>query len=139
VGTEQHPSGARPIEVTAVVVLSVIQSAFLMGAGVLVLWASDRADVAASIEIGRSDVVVAGWLLVVVGAVQAALAAGLATGREWVRSIYAVIATLELAPAVYALVALQEVRAGGVVSLVLSVGVLWLLYGSPRSQAYFAT
>lgn len=137
-GTEQHPSGARPVEVTAVVLLSLVQAVLLVGAGGLVLWASDRSDVAAAIEVGHSDVVVAGWILVLLGATQLALAAGLASGREVVRSIYAVVATLELAPAVYVLVAIQDVRAGGVVSLVLSVGVLWLLYGAPRSQAYFA-
>ena len=38
---------------------------------------------------------------------------------------------------VESLVALQDVRDGAVLSLVLSVGVLWLLYGAPRSQAFF--
>ena len=120
------------------VVLSVLQATLLVGAGALVLLAQDRADVAASIEVARSDVAIAGWVLVVIGAAQALLAAGLASGRELVRSIYAVIATLQLAPAVYSLVALQDVRNGAVLSLVLSVGVLWLLYGAPRSQAFFA-
>jgi hypothetical protein len=139
VGSERHQSDTRPVEVNAVVGLSVVQAALLLGAGGLVLWASDRSDVAAAIEVGHSDVVVAGWVLILLGALQLVLAAGLASGREAVRSIYAIVATLELAPAVYVLVALQDVRSGGVVSLVLSVGVLWLLYGSPRSQAYFAT
>ena len=126
------------MEVTAVVVLSMLQAALLIGAGTLVLNAQDRADMAASIEVGRSDVAIAGWVLVAIGLAQALLAAGLASGRELVRSIYAVIATAQLAPAVYSLVALQEVRNGAVLSLVLSVSVLWLLYGAPRSQAFFA-
>lgn len=120
------------------VVLSVLQATLLIGAGALVLVAQDRADVAATIEVGRSDVSVAGWVLVAIGLAQALLATGLASGREIVRSVYAVIATAQLAPAVYSLVALEGVRNGAVLSLVLSVGVLWLLYGAPRSQAFFA-
>ena len=128
----------RPIEVDVVVALSVVQAALLVGGGIVLMALGGRGEVADAIEMARSDVTVAAWVLVALGVAQALLAAGLASGREVVRSIYAVVATLQLAPATYSLVALQDVRVGGVVSIVLSAGVLWLLYGAERTRRYFA-
>ena len=93
----------------------------------------------AQIEVDTEAVVVVGVVLVVLGLVQGALAIGLTRGRELFRSAFAVIATLQIAPAVYALVALQDVRAGSVLPLAISLGVLWLLFGAPRSQEFFAS
>lgn len=121
------------------VLLGMVQAVLLVGLGIAVLLVGDRDAIADALEVDLADVALAGGLLVAIGLLQALVAVGLASGRELMRSVVGVVATVELAPAVYALVALQEVRAAGVVSMVLSVGVLWLLYGSNRSQAFFAS
>lgn len=120
------------------VVLSLVQSALLVAAGALVIAARRERDVADAFEVAASDLTVVGVALVALGLVQALLAVGLARGRDGVRTVFAVIATLQIAPAVYSLVALQDVRSGGITSVAISLGVLWLLYGSPRSQEFFA-
>lgn len=120
------------------VVLSLVQSALLVAAGSLIIAARRERDVAESFEVAASDLIVVGVVLVALGLVQALLAVGLARGRDGVRTVFAVIATLQIAPAVYTLVALQDVRSGGITSVAISLGVLWLLYGSPRSQEFFA-
>ena len=44
---------------------------------------------------------------------------------------------LNVAVVVYSLVALRDIQFGSAWSIILPVGVLWLLYGSPSTRAYF--
>jgi len=133
----EHPPRRRPFAVTAIVVLVGVQALVLIGLGTyLILGEGDR-EVAEMIEVGRADVGVSGALLVALGAVPALVALGLARGSELARSVLAALVTLQLAPSVYALVALQDVRAGSITTLVLAVAVLWLLYGDPTSEEFF--
>ena len=136
---EVRPRRSRPVEITAVAALAVVQGLLLLLVGGLLIAAGNDREVAASLEVDPNAVVVVGIVLVVLGLVQCGLAIALTRGRELVRSVFAVLATLQIAPAVYALVALQDVRAGSVLPLAISLGVLWLLYGSPRSQEFFAS
>jgi len=129
---------SRPRPVTAVVVLAVVQAGLLMAIGALLVASRNDASVAASLEIDRSGVFPTGVALIVLGVLPAVLAVGLARGSELARSVTAAVMTLQLAPSVFAFVALQDLRPAGVTTLIIPVTVLWLLYGVDRSQEFFA-
>jgi hypothetical protein len=128
----------RPLEVTVVMGLALVHAALLMAVGGLLVVARRDADVADALELSTSDLTVAGGVLVALGLAEALLAIGLGRGSDLVRSIFAIVATLQIAPSVYTLIALQDVRTGGLASLLVSLVVLWLLYGATRSQEFFA-
>ncbi len=128
---------SRPAAVTAVVVLAVLQAVLLVAIGALLVARRGDAAVAADLEIDTSGVLPAGITLIVLGALPAVVALGLARGSELARSVTAAVMTLQLAPSVFAFVALQDLRPAGVTTLVVPVAVLWLLYGSDRSQGFF--
>jgi hypothetical protein len=118
--------------------LALVHAALLMAVGGLLVVARRDAGVADALELSTSDLTVAGGVLVALGLAEALLAIGLGRGSDLVRSIFAIVATLQIAPSVYTLIALQDVRTGGLASLLVSLVVLWLLYGATRSQEFFA-
>lgn len=136
--TMRTANRSRPRPVTAVVVLAVVQAGLLMAIGALLVASRTDASVAASLEIDRSGVFPTGVALIVLGVLPAVLAVGLARGSELARSVTAAVMTLQLAPSVFAFVALQDLRPAGVTTLIVPVTVLWLLYGVDRSQEFFA-
>lgn len=118
--------------------LALVHAALLTVVGVLLVVARRNVDIADALEMATSNLTVAGGVLVALGLAGALVAIGLGRGSDAFRSIFAIVATLQIAPSVYALIALQDVRSGGLTSLVVSLVVLWLLYGAPRSQEFFA-
>ena len=76
-------------------------------------------------------------MIVVIGVAQAALTLGLAFRSTFARTVFGVLATVQAATAVYGLVALREVREGGAVGFAVAAAVLWFLYGTDETQAYF--
>ena len=128
----------RPAAITAVAVLVGLQALLLVGFGAYLIAGDGDREIARMIEVSRGDVGVVGAVLVALGAIPALIAVGLFHGRDLARSLLAVVITLQLAPSVYALVAVQDTRVGSLVTVVLAVSVLWLLYGAPASEEYFS-
>lgn len=118
-------------------VVTLAHAALLMLVGALILVTRRDATAADALEMPASSLAVAGAVVLALGLAEALVAIGLGRGRDVFRSVFAVVATLRIAPAAYTLIALQDVRSGGLTSLVVSLVVLWLLYGRPRSQEYF--
>jgi hypothetical protein len=136
--TPDRTGPRRPVEVTVVMALTMAHAALLLLAGAVILMTRRNAEVAEALEMPASALAVAGGVVLALGLAEALVALGLGRGRDLFRSVFAVVATLRIAPATYTLVALKDVRSGGLMSLVVSLVVLWLLYGPPRSQEYFA-
>ena len=65
-------------------------------------------------------------------------AIGLSRGNARVRTLYGVVATLQISSAVYALVALRNVQIPSLIVLSIAVAIEWFLYGSEPTQEYFA-
>ena len=65
-------------------------------------------------------------------------AIGLSRGNARVRTLYGVVATLQIGSAVYALVALRNVQIPSLIVLSIAVAIEWFLYGSEPTQEHFA-
>jgi hypothetical protein len=127
----------RPVGVTLVVVFGLLQAALVILVGVAMIVARDDPDVRASFDESQDTLLVVGIVVVLLGLVGGALALLLARGVDLVRSFLGILNTVEVAVAVYSLVALRDLRVGSVWALVLPVAVLWFLYGSEETQEFF--
>lgn len=127
----------RPVGITVLKWLGVLQG-LLLAVGGLFVALRDAPEMAAALETEAAGVTAVGVVLVVVGLVRLALAVALGRGSELVRSLFGVTATLQAGGAVYSLVALRDVRFATVWALAFAVLELWLLYGTDRTQEFFA-
>ena len=127
----------RPWEITLLVVLGYIGGFFNVLTGILVML--DRDDVALQgVSLHSENQLIAfGLTVAVIGLVQVFLANLLGKGSQLIRVFYAVIAVLNLAGGIWAMIALHsEQRASGVVAAVVSLIVLWLLFNQ-KSEEFF--
>lgn len=141
VSTDQAPEVATPVKrprgVTVVAVIVLLQGLFFVAIGALLALA-DTAEVDFdTVEFTAEAVRILGVILLVVGLVEVVLAVGLLRGNEFTRSLFGLLASIEAAVSIYALVALRNVQFEGVVALAISVLVLWLLYGSDPTREFF--
>jgi hypothetical protein len=82
---------------------------------------------------------VAGIAAIVIGVVYCLLASSLGRGSRTARLVFGIVAVLNLAAGAYGAIAYSgEQRASGVGSLVFSIIVLWLLYGTEKDREFFA-
>jgi hypothetical protein len=133
-GTEGRP---RPRGLTAVVVFGLVQAVLVVALGTVMVVARDDVEVRRELGVDPGLLVVVGAVLIAVGVLGAVLAVLLARGSDRVRALYGLVNGINVAVAVYSLVALREVQLESVWSLVLPIAILWFLYGSPASQEYF--
>ncbi len=133
----RDPARRRPRGVVVVVVFTVVQGLVLvlLGSAMVVVSAAPR-DLAHA-GLTRRDAQVGSGLVFAVAFVELVASYGLFRGLPRVRTLYGVIATLQIASSVYALVALRNVQIPSLVVLGISVGVLWLLYGTEETREYF--
>lgn len=127
----------RPPGVVAVAVLLGLQGLLLVVAGVAVIAERDDATVQADFEAGTTGLTVSGGLVAAIGIASLAVAIGLLRRSSLARSVCTIVAVIQAATSVYGLVSLEGIRAGSVWSFASATVVLWFLYGSERTQAYF--
>jgi hypothetical protein len=127
----------RPIGISVLMWLGVVQGLLLLASGVLVIAVRDEPEVAAALETTADGVLGVGIVIAVFGLARLALAVALGRGSELVRSLFGAVATVQTGVAVYSLVALRDLRVASAWPLVLAVVELWLLYGSDRAQEFF--
>lgn len=128
---------SRPRSVTAVVVLTLLQAAFILLVGLALVLAASSVDMGDEVDLTPSELQIVGGVVIAVGLVEAVLSVLLARGSEKARSVFGAIQTVHVATAVYALIALRDVALQGIWGLALSVLVLWLLYGSDQVAGFF--
>ena len=105
---------------------------------VWVIAGRDDPTVQADFEAGTTGLTVSGGLVAAIGVASLAVAIGLLRHSSLARSVCTIVAVVQAATSVYGLVSLDGIRAGSVWSFASAVAVLWFLYGSERTQAYFA-
>ena len=133
----------RPMGIKILVALGLLQAAILLLAGWAFFVSRDDPDVASELQVSGQALTdgqlsIAAGVLIGLGAVQLALALGLAFRSSLARSIYGIVATVQAGASVYALIALRNLREGSIPTLVVTVAVLWFLYGTEETQEYFA-
>ena len=131
------PQVQRPWEVTLLVVLGYIGGFFNTLTGILIMLDRDDLDFQGISLHTENQLLWFGLSVAVLGLAQILLANLLGKGSQVVRVFYAVIAVLNLAAGVWAMIALHsEQRASGVVAAVVSLIVLWLLFNQ-KSEEFF--
>lgn len=128
----------RPVGVTVLMWLGVVQGLLLLAVGGLIVAVRDVPEVAGALETTPAGVTAVGAVFVALGLVRLVLAVALGRGSELVRSLFGAIATLQAGASVYSLVALRDIRFATAWALAFAVLELWLLYGTDRAQEFFA-
>lgn len=136
--SQEDAAVRRPVGIAVLVWLGVAQGVLLVAVGGLVIATRDAPEVASALETDAAGVAAVGVVLVVVGLIRLVLAVALGRGSELVRSLFGVTATLQAGGAVYSLVALRDIRFATAWALAFAVIELWLLYGTDRTQEFFA-
>jgi len=129
----------RPGTITLVVVLAWIAGILNIAAGIFVI--IDRHDRRLRVDSANTpdELLAAGIAAIIIGAIYCLLASSLGRGSRTARLIFGIVAVLNLAAGAYGAIAYSgEQRASGVGSLIFSVIVLWLLYGTEKDREFFA-
>ena len=137
--TAQDPARPprRPVGITVLVVIGVVQGLVVVAVGALLTLVSRDEALVADTTLTQGMVLGIGMGVLAVGLLAVVLAVGLARGSNLVRSLYAGIATLEVAATTFSLLTIRDVRTAGIVGLALPAAVLWLLYGAPNTAEFF--
>ena len=137
---QNTPHVSRPGGVTLLVVLGVIQGIGSALTGLFVLL--DQNDVTLQSDARMSDdqLTATGVVLILIGALYILLSIMLSKGSSLVRWIYGLLAMFNVSIAVWGLLALRgEQQFGAAISLVFGVIVLWILFGTERSDQFFGS
>jgi hypothetical protein len=128
----------RPFGVTLIGVIGVIQGILVAIAGLALAIENDNADLLR--HVGRTDAEVLGTGigLLVVGLITLLVAWALLRGSNFARWLIGIIEIFHLASGVYLLFGYDGAYLwDGVVYVVIAVVVLYLLFGSARSEEFF--
>lgn len=133
------PHVSRPGGVTLLVVLGLIQGvASLIGGLVLVLDKSD-ANLQATSAMSENQLVGSGIGLLIVGGIMIALSLALRNGSNIVRWLFGIVTMLNVAYGIWGIFALHgEQQMTAAFTTVFGLIILWILFGSERSDEFFA-
>jgi hypothetical protein len=121
-------------------VLAMIAGILNIVAGIFVI--IDRHDNRIVFDSGSTpdELLWAGIFAIIFGIIYVLLASSLGKGSRLARLVFGIVAVLNLASGIYAAVAYSgEQRSSGIVAAIVSVIVLWLLYGTEKDREFFAS
>jgi hypothetical protein len=122
------------------VVLGVIQGIGSTLTGLFVLLDQNDATLQSDTRLSDNQLTATGVVLILIGALYILLSIMLSRGSSLVRWIYGILAMFNVSAAVWGLLALRgEQQLGAAVSLVFGVIVLWILFGTERSDQFFGS
>ena len=123
-GTARRPGG-----VALVVVLAYLAAIFEILAGVLVMIDSDTLRSQTDSGMTEDQLLVAGIVMIVIGAIGILLTTALARGSNVVRMLFAVWIGFQIAGGLYTMIEHSGYRSGsGIVPVVFGIAVLYLLF-----------
>ena len=124
-----------PLGISVITILMYIGAIVDIAAGVFML--IETGPVAEAADVSESVITGTGIAAIVFGIVIGLLAFGLRSASKGVRLIIAVVMVVRIAASVYTLVALPGARFDGLVTGIIALVVLYFLYGSEESKAFF--
>lgn len=133
-----HPDVARPGGITLLAVLGIIQGFVAIGSGVFVILDRDDEELQSVSNASSSELLAAGIGAVIGGCLIVLFAALLARGSSFVRWAFGIVTMINVSFAVWGLFALhgqQQITAA--FTLVFGLIVLWILFGSERTDRFF--
>lgn len=137
---EKAPHVSRPGGVTLLVVLGLIQGVGAALTGLFILLDQNDASLQENSQMSSNQLMGAGVTLMLVSALYVLLSLMLAKGSSLVRWIYGIVAMFNVSFAVWGLLALRgEQQLAAAFSLVFGVIILWILFGTERSDRFFGS
>lgn len=128
---------SRPVGITLLMIYGFIVGVLNIAGGIFVILDRHNVDLIRESLMSPNQLLTAGIVAIIFGAIQVLLAAALGQANNLVRIVYAVVATINLAVGFWAMIALVgEQRAAGVVSVVFSGLVLYFLFNH-KADEYF--
>jgi hypothetical protein len=128
----------RPFGVTLIGVIGVIQGIVVTIAGLALTVEHDDRDLVRHVGRTADEILGTGIGLIVVGAITLLVASALLRGSNFARWLIGVVEVFHLASGVYLLFGYDGAYLwDGVVYIIIAVIVLYLLFGSARSETFF--
>jgi hypothetical protein len=129
----------RPVIVSVIAIITIVIGAFQVLFGSIMLAKRNDADFLIDAKATSSDVTSVGTVMVVFGALAVLVGIGLWRGSRLARLLYAVLAVGQIVGGIYTIVKLDSSqRASGIGTIVGSLILLYLLYGTEKARAFFA-
>lgn len=129
----------RPGGITLLMVLGVVQGLFTFLAGLLLAVQSDNETLQQESQLSSDSLLAAGIGIMVGGGVVLLLAVALGRGSQVVRWLYGIVTMINVSFATWGVFSLHsEQRMSAVFSLVFGLMILWILFGSERTDRFFA-
>ena len=130
---------SRPGGITLLMILGVIQGLLAFLGGLILAVASDDATLQEESQLSADQLLAAGIAVMVVGGIVALLALALGRGSQVVRWLYGILTMVNVAFGAWGVFSLHgEQRLSSVFTLVFGLVVLWILFGSERTDRFFS-
>lgn len=133
-----HSPAPMPLGLGALAMLGGFQGLMAVALGVFLVLDRNDAELIDHTQLSSTQLASMGTGLIIGGTIHFLLAVALSRGSNIVRFLLGVVTLLNVAAAFWGVVATHgEQRLVAAFGLVIGLVVLWILYGSARSQRYF--
>lgn len=130
---------SRPSGITLLMILGVIQGLLAFLTGLILALESDNATLQDESQLTNDALLAVGIGIMVGGGVILLLAVALGRGSQVVRWLYGIVTMFNVSFATWGVFSLHaEQRLSAVFSLVFGLIVLWILFGSERTDRFFS-
>lgn len=128
----------RPWYLTLIGVLGIIQGVFSVIFGIALIAERNDGDLLDHVDVSSDALLSTGIAALVIGAITIVVAAGLLRGSNVARLILGVLEIFHLVGGVIVLIFQSGVqRWDGLWAIVFALLILWIIFGSERSQEFF--
>jgi hypothetical protein len=128
----------RPFLLSLVTILMVIGGALQIVAGVVLVIFSGTDDLQRDSGESTGTLITLGLISLIFGLVHIWFAVLLRRGSRFARAVVLVFEVLQIIGGIWTLIALHsQYRINAIVTIAISVFVIWYLYGNQRSRAFF--
>jgi hypothetical protein len=131
---------ARPGGITLLMILGVIQGVIGIAGGIFLILDKDDQTLRDEVNLTSNTLVASGIGLLVAGVIILLLALRLGSGSNLVRWLYGIVTIVNVGFGVWGLFSLHgEQQMSAAFSTVFGLIVLWILFGSERTDEFFAS
>jgi hypothetical protein len=135
--TAAYPA-RRPFLLSLVTILMIIGAILQIIVGLVLVFASGSSDLQSDSGESAGTIVTLGLLALGFGLIQIWFAVLLRRGSRIARALVLVFEVVQIIAAIWTLIAMNaQYRVNALITIAVSVFVIWYLYGNQRSRAFF--